>query len=278
MNTVARSYAFNERFTIFGKHLEFNVTKLSDFNRMQLSQVFTYALVLETLQHIHDCDNEHGQKLLNEFKANMTRQGGRYQRALKKMIRVFADRLRARDRMSLRLAAKVADKSLARALEKCDRFVLRQKKYQDDLAISAALTLTAMSQYVPTSVKDTAGIKNFQDSQGAAKQLPQIIECVREMLTLYRENLTVLSLAYLDPQAEFEFLGLRKKVPSVFKTSLRFGGTLVLMADELVSSDDFARITNEQTPLQRVLIYNAQKNAVTLYDVVSTGVLQAPVG
>lgn len=274
MDTVVRSYAFNERFTIFGKHLEFDVTKLSDFNRMQLSQVFTYALALETLQHIHDHDNEHGQKLLNEFKANMTRQGERYQHALKKMIRVFADRLRARDRMSLRLASKVADKSLARALEKCDRFVLRQKKYQDDLAISAALTLTAMSQYVPTSVKDTAGIKNFQDSQGAAKQLPQIIECVREMLMLYRENLTVLSSAYLDPQANFEFLGLRKKAPTVFKTSLRFGDTLVLMTADLVSSDDFAQITNEQTPLQRVVIYNAQKNAVTVYDVVSTGVSQ----
>lgn len=270
MDTVARSASFNERFTIFGRHLEFDVTKLSGFNRMQLSQVFTYALVLETLQQIHDRDNENGQKLLNEFKTSMTRQGERYQRALKKMTRVFADRLRARDRMSLRLAAKVADKSLARALAKCDRFVLRQKKYQDDLAIDAALTLTAMTQRVPTSVKDKTGIKNFQDSQGAAKQLPKIIECVREMLRLYREDLTVLPSAYLDQQADFEFLGLRKKVSSVFKSGLRFGDALLLIATDLVSSDDFVQITNEQIPLRRVVIYNAQKNAVTLYDVVST--------
>lgn len=274
MDTVARLYSFNEQFTIFGKQLEFEVTKLSGFNRMQLSQVFAYALALETLQRIHDRDNENGQQLLNEFKTSMTQQGKRYQHALKKMTRVFADRLRARDRMSLRLASKVADKSLARALAKCDRFVLRQKKYQDDLAIDAALTLTAMTQQVPTSVKDTAGIKNFQDSQGAVRQLPKIIECVREMLSLYREDLTVLPSAYLDQQADFEFLGLRKKVPSVFKSSLRFGDTLVLIAADLVSSDDFAQITNEQASLQHVVIYNAQKNAVTIYDVVSAVVSQ----
>ena len=274
MDTVARSYSFNEQFTIFGKQLKFEVTTLSGFNRMQLSQVFTYALALETLQRIYDRDNENGQRMLNEFKTSMAQQGKHYQHALKKMTRVFADRLRASDRISLQLASKVADKSLARALNKCDRFVLRQKKYQDDLAIDVALTLTAMSQQVPTSVKDTAGIKNFQDSHDAVKQLPKIIECVREMLNLYRDDLTVLPLTYLDQQADFEFLGLRKKVPNVFKSSLRFGNTLVLIAADLVSSDDFAQITNEQTPLQHVVIYNAQKNAVTVYDVVNTVVSQ----
>ena len=274
MKTVARSYSFDEQFTIFGKHLEFDVTTLNGFNRMQLSQVFTYALALETLQRIHDRDNKNGQQMFDKFKISMTQQGERYQHALKKMTRVFADRLRASDRFSLRLASKVADKSLARALKKCDCFVLRQKKYRDDLAIDAALTLTAMSHRLPTSIKDTAGIKNFQDSQDAVKQLSKIIECVREMLSLYREDLTALPLAYLDQQADFEFLGLRKKVPSVFKSSLRFGDTLVLIASDLVSSDDFAQITNEPTPLQHVMIYNAQKNTVTIYDVVSKVVSQ----